>query len=112
MTRARREVEAEPRALSMVPSGPIRSFLDDDAGYLSWATAHPTGFVVNADRTLSPNSLMLHRATCSCIVGPTGPGRTRTANYRKVCASELTSLVDWCRADIGGEPAFCRHCHP
>jgi len=94
------------------PRGPIGSFLDDDAGYLAWASAHNDGFVVNADRTLSPNSLMLHRAACTCIVGPVGSGRSRTANYRKVCASDLDVLVDWCRTDIGVEPALCRHCQP
>jgi hypothetical protein len=90
----------------------IRSFLDDDAGYLEWASQHRGGFVVNADRTLSPNSLMLHRATCSCIGGPAGSGRTRTANYRKVCASDVQALVEWCRNDIGTDPACCRHCRP
>jgi hypothetical protein len=90
----------------------VRSFLDDDAGYLAWAAAHVGGFVVNADRTLSPNSLMLHRASCSCIEGPASPGRTRTANYRKVCAADVDSLVDWCRTDIGVDPGSCRHCRP
>jgi hypothetical protein len=67
---------------------------------------------VNADRTLSPHSLMLHRATCSSIGGPARSGRTRTANYRKVCASDVEALVDWCRTDIGVEPGCCRHCRP
>ena len=91
---------------------PVRSFLDDDEGYLAWATEHSSGFVVNADRTLSPNSLMLHRASCSCIGRPAVTGRTRTANYRKVCAADVDVLVDWCRDDIGTDPARCRHCHP
>ncbi len=104
------------------PSGPsgaatrtpaaVRSFLDDDPGYLAWAAEHNDGFVVNADRTLSPNSLMLHCASCSCIGGPAAGGRTRTANYRKVCGSNLDALVDWCRNDIGVEPPRCRHCRP
>jgi hypothetical protein len=97
---------------SVKSSGGVRSFLDDDAGYLAWASRHADGFVVNADRTLSPNSLMLHRATCASIVGPAGSGRTRTANYRKVCGSNLDTLVNWCRTDIGTEPGRCRHCHP
>ncbi|HVC68864.1 MAG TPA: hypothetical protein VNC61_01235 [Acidimicrobiales bacterium] len=101
-----------PHPVSDTPPGPIRSFLDDDAGYLAWASAHTDGFVVNADRATSPNSLMLHRATCICIVGPAGSGRTRTANYRKVCATDLAALVDWCRSDIGADPGCCRHCHP
>jgi hypothetical protein len=90
----------------------IRSFLDDDAGYLDWARQHGHGFVVNADRTLSPHSLMLHRATCSSIGGPAGDGRTRTANYRKVCGPDADALLDWCRTDIGIDPPSCRHCHP
>jgi hypothetical protein len=94
------------------PPGAIRSFLDDDAGYLAWAERHRHGFVVNADRTLSPNSLMLHRATCTSIDGPARSGRTRTGTHRKVCGSDVDVLVDWCRTDIGVDPACCRHCHP
>jgi hypothetical protein len=90
----------------------VRSFLDDDQGYLAWATEHSDGYVVNADRTLSPNSLTLHRASCSCIGGPAANGRTRTANYRKVCGADVDVLVDWCRNDIGTDPARCRHCRP
>jgi len=103
---------AEPRCVFVTTPGPVRSFLDDDAGYLAWVSSHSGGFVVNADRTLSPNSLMLHRATCSCIGGPARPGRTRTGHYRKVCAADLESLVDWCRMDIGVDPGCCGHCHP
>jgi hypothetical protein len=55
---------------------------------------------------------MLHRASCSCIGGPAATGRTRTANYRKVCGSDIEALVDWCRNDIGTDPARCRHCRP
>jgi hypothetical protein len=91
---------------------PIRSFLDDDPGYLAWAAEHGDGFVVNADRTLSPNSLMLHRANCSCIGGPAGSGRTRTSNYRKVCSSDFDALVAWCRNDIGADPGSCHRCRP
>jgi hypothetical protein len=90
----------------------VRSFLDDDAGYLAWTADHEGGFVVNADRTLSPNSLRLHRATCPSVVGAVASGRTRTANYRKVCAADLDVIVDWCRTDIGVEPPRCRHCRP
>jgi hypothetical protein len=91
---------------------PIQSFLDDDPGYLAWAAEHDDGFVVNADRTLSPNSLMLHRATCSCIGGPAGSGRTRTSNYRKVCSSDFDALMAWCRNDIGVDPGSCHRCRP
>lgn len=106
------EHPGQPGPVPATAPGPVRSFLDDDAGYLAWASAHARGFVINADRTLSPKSLMLHRATCACIVGPAGSGRSRTANYRKVCASDLSALVDWCRIDIGVDPGWCRHCHP
>jgi hypothetical protein len=92
--------------------GPIRSFLDDDAGYLAWTTGHADGFVVNADRTLSPHSLVLHRASCPSIGGLPTAGRTRTANYRKVCAADLEVLLDWSRTDIGVDPGSCRRCLP
>jgi len=92
--------------------GPIRSFLDDDAGYLAWTTGHADGFVVNAGRTLSPHSLVLHRASCPSIGGLPSAGRTRTANYRKVCAADLEVLLDWSRTDIGVDPGCCRRCLP
>jgi hypothetical protein len=101
-----------PAAVSVRARGTIRSFLDDDPGYLAWVTGHGDGFVVNADRTLSPNSLTLHRAACSSIGGPARPGRTRTANYRKVCSSDVDALVDWCRTDIGTDPGSCHRCRP
>jgi len=101
-----------PHPVTVSAPAPIRSFLHDDAGYLAWVSHHPAGFVVNADRTLSPNSLMLHRSTCSCIGGPVGEGRTRTAHYRKVCGGDVDALLDWCRTDIGVEPGRCRHCRP
>jgi hypothetical protein len=106
--------EAAPAPALVVRATPssICSFLDDDPGYLAWASAHATGFVVNADRTLSPNSLMLHRATCACIGGPAAGGRTRTANYRKVCGPDAEALRAWCRRDIGIDPPACRHCRP
>jgi hypothetical protein len=60
------------------------------------------------------------RARRPVRVGPTRqpaepggrPGRTRTGHYRKVCAADLESLVDWCRMDIGVDPGCCGHCHP
>jgi hypothetical protein len=104
--------QPEMAASAIANAAPVRSFLDNDRGYLAWASEHSNGFVVNADRTLSPKSLMLHRASCSCIGRPAVPGRTRTANYRKVCASDVDVLVDWCRNDIGADPARCHHCRP
>jgi hypothetical protein len=117
-TRTAADAEREP-AKAMVAKpvtvrrpGPVRSFLEDDAGYLAWTAAHPSGFVVNADRTLSPKSLTLHRASCSCIGRPPAPGQTRTTNHRKVCASDRDTLVRWCREDVGAEPGTCSHCLP
>lgn len=101
-----------PSTVSAPARRAIRSFLDDDPGYLAWVAEHGDGFVVNADRTLSPNSLVLHRAACSCIGGPARSGRARTANHRKVCSSDLEVLVDWCRHDIGNDPGCCHRCRP
>jgi hypothetical protein len=89
----------------------VRSFLNDDSGYRAWTTEHDTGFVINADRTLSPGSLTLHRAVCPCIVGPVATGKTRTGTSRKVCAADLDVLLDWCRTEMGTDPQRCRHCH-
>jgi hypothetical protein len=103
---------AAPRMNRPEAPAAVRSFLNDDPGYLAWTADHGAGFVVNADRTLSPNSLTLHRATCVSLVGAVAAGKTRTGSHRKVCAPDLASLVAWCRRDIGIEPRRCRHCRP
>ena len=110
-SRAGAPMDSAPVAAHPTESG-IRSFWQDDDGYLTWAESHDHGFVVNVDRTVSPRSLVLHRASCPYIGGATGTGRSRTANHRKVCAAEITTLLDWCHLDIGTEPVLCGHCRP
>jgi hypothetical protein len=105
-------VTTAAKPVSVRRPGPVRSFLEDDAGYLAWAAEHPLGFVVNADRTLSPRSLTLHRASCASIGRPPAAGQSRTTNHRKVCAVDRDALVSWCREDIGADPGSCSHCLP
>ena len=58
----------------------------DDRGYLTWAAAHPVGYVINVQRNLNPSDARLHRADCYTINNQpargkswTGPARPRAA---------------------------------
>ena len=87
----------------------MQRFADDDAGYLSWISRNPDGYVVNANRNPSPNYLMLHRATCRTITeNPTRGGRW-TADYIKLCG-QRAELERWAHDEIGGSLQPCGHC--
>lgn len=76
-------------------------FIDDDAGYRAWISANPDGYVLSTDK---PSYGRYHRATCSAIGGGGIEPSTGTAwvrgRVRKVCASELSSLMRWARQNL------------
>ena len=77
-------------------------FRGDDDGYLDWLAAHPSGYVVNAERNPKSNYLKLHHATCRYI---SGPPRSRGAwtdrQYIKICAPDIAGLEQWARENVG-----------
>lgn len=36
----------------------------DDRAYLKWLSQHPSGFVLNTQKSKIPNYMVLHRAWC------------------------------------------------
>ena len=56
----------------------MEKFIDDDDGYKYWVRANRDGFVVNCERSLNPNNLVLHRASCRSITGTPTRGETWT----------------------------------
>jgi hypothetical protein len=95
------------------PGGDVLEFRDDEAGYLEWIRRHVGGFVVNCDRSPSPNYLVLHRATCfhiSVEVDFMGPAPWTGGGYIKVCSASRRSLEDWASEKVGGQLDPCSRC--
>lgn len=109
----------EPASTSApVPNGvaladqDITTFADNDAAYLAWVAAHPSGFVINALRTPKSGPVLLHRAACKFITGTPPNGNVWTGEQIKHCSTSLQSLETWA-LDATGEPArHCKLCHP
>ena len=83
----------------------VTLFEDDDAGYLRWISEHPNGYVVNMRRSVDPNYLVLHRASCFSINRypnmDEDPGGFTERAYRKLCSTSLSALEDYLRRAIG-----------
>lgn len=70
----------------------VEKFQNDEAGYLSWVSANPHGYVVNVDE---PNHVdqypMVHRATHKLISSNARTNYT-TGRYIKFCSESLHEL--------------------
>ncbi len=86
-------------------------FDNDDEGYLTWVRTWPGGYVLNCERTLHPNYLMLHRANCDTIT-ETGPQATTWTvhEYIKVCSTDRHRVKQWARDQTGSDPTPCQLC--
>jgi hypothetical protein len=82
-------------------------FVDDDRLYLRWLSDHPDGYVINANRRPDPGYLVLHRASCRVISGPSS-GTTFTGGYSKICGA-MDRLETFARG-LGGEVSPCGIC--
>jgi predicted nuclease with RNAse H fold len=82
-------------------------FQDDDTGYLAWQAANPDLYVINAERSLNPYNLVLHRAICRTISGVPPRGGPWTGAYVKICGSR-TALDYFAQ----GNARTCGTCHP
>lgn len=88
----------------------VEIFKDDDAGYLAWLAAHPTGFVLNVERRPRPGYLILHRATCRTISGRPTRGGPWTGPYIKVCSPDQLQIAAWTGKAVGAAPTRCGVC--
>jgi len=83
-------------------------FRGDDAGYLSWLTAHPDGFVLNIARALSVSDARLHHASCRTL--PRAGARALTQAYVKVCSTSRADLDTWVTRNARGPVRTCGTC--
>lgn len=87
-------------------------FQDDDHGYLAWTAAHPSGHVINIQRSLNPGNARLHRADCHTVNGRPARGNTWTGPYIKICSASVGELQDWARANLTRAIPRCGTCNP
>lgn len=85
-------------------------FVDDQEGYIAWLRGHPSGYVVNCNRSPSAAYLVLHRATCWTISGT--QKNWTGGSYIKVCADTLADLDTWGQRETGVYPSRCGTCTP
>jgi hypothetical protein len=90
----------------------IDQFHDDDQGYLAWAATHPSGYVINIQRSLHPADARLHHADCHTINGRPPRGATWTGPYIKICSASARELQDWARANLSTAIPRCGACNP
>jgi hypothetical protein len=89
--------------------GRMLVFEEQDAAYLAWLGVNPAGYVINAFRPPKPDSLRLHRATCSKIKGVPANGSYWTQTRIKVCGHR-DELEEWASREVGGEVWNCPLC--
>jgi len=88
------------------------TYSNEDECYLSWIASNPEGYVVNIERSLNPNDVMLHKADCYTIKGVPARGDSWTNEYIKICSTSREELCSWITIEIGGEVRKCKLCNP
>lgn len=83
-------------------------FLDDDLGYRQWIARNPLAYVVNCDKRVNPQYIVLHRATCRTISAP--DVNYTHGDYQKVCARTREELEKWSISEVGAAPTVCGIC--
>jgi hypothetical protein len=83
-------------------------FLDDDLGYRQWIKQNSLGYVVNCDRRVNPQYIVLHRATCRTISA--SDVNYTHGDYQKVCARTREELQKWSVSEAGVAPSACGIC--
>lgn len=93
-------------------------FLYNEAGYIAWLGAHPSGFVLHTERVRNPYYMILHRADCPLICAystRTRPGGFTERDFIKICASDVDDLRAWVKAHGRPDGSFsseCATCRP
>jgi hypothetical protein len=83
----------------------LRSFRDDDAGYLAWRDENlGNGYVAKIDESGSGGT-RVHHADCWTLRVPIEKGHDLTGPYPKVCSTNLAEL----ELEQGLLPR-CAHC--
>ncbi len=90
----------------------MQIFDNAEAEYLRWVKAHPTGYVINAEkRRVGEVPYMMHRADCWSIT--TNPvGNFTTNGYKKICSLDKQELMNWWRKNSTHKYQACKFCKP
>ncbi|MGM1058277.1 hypothetical protein [Saccharothrix sp. Mg75] len=68
-------------------------FNEDNGAYEWWVSANPGQFVIDAERSLEPGTMVLHRAGCRSIGAVTGLGEhIRICGTRRELEARYTSV--------------------
>jgi len=81
-----------------------------DREYHAWRASHPSGSVLNIERTLNPNYMVLHTARCPHISTHSNAGAFTEHEYRKVCAATIDALREWVRRNGRPDGSFSHRC--
>lgn len=88
----------------------ISVFDNQEAAYLQWLQANPTGYVVNIDRAQKvKNYPMIHIATHG-LVSSQKIGNFTTGDYIKFCSTDLKAMEQWLQTKYGRRLTYCTHC--
>lgn len=109
--------EDEEETVVKQHAGHAVEFTGDDEAYLRWLDDHPGGYVVNTHRSVNPNYMVLHKATCGMIKSTQGiaPGGYTERGYVKICSPVIEGLRSWVRQHGRPDGSFssaCQACHP
>ena len=91
----------------------VKAFVGDDDGYLRWLDRHPTGYVINTERSRNPNYMVLHEASCRHIGRENdnvAPGGFTERRYIKICAESADDLRAWARRNGRPDGSFSKRC--
>lgn len=85
----------------------VERFENDEDRYLSWAEAHPFGYIMNMGKTDDkPRHPMVH-AVRHALWTSNRDSSTRS-DYVRVCSESLEELEHWVRENYGRSLSHCR----
>jgi hypothetical protein len=86
-------------------------FIDDDDRYLAWTAAHPSGFVLNCERSPRAAFLTLHSAECRSLASLPPGYENWTRDYIKICGESKGEIEAWITESVPqGRARDCQLC--
>ncbi|NUT46938.1 MAG: hypothetical protein HOV94_06380 [Saccharothrix sp.] len=67
----------------------MQRFTEDSGAYEHWLTTNQDRYVINAERSLNPANLVLHRASCTTINGTPARGTRWVGSYVKLVGDRV-----------------------
>jgi serine/threonine-protein kinase len=111
-TLLRRDFGDEEQTLVTAGRPSAIEFIGNDEAYLRWLDENPGGYVVNTHRSVNPNYMVLHRATCGMIKSTQGipTGGYTERGYIKICSPVVEGLQSWVRQHGRPDGSFSSAC--